>query len=113
MEKIYNPTSANMLLGCLLQDSSLASSDKYPLDKTDFCLQYHKILYVSIFNLYKKGTKNIGFMELDTYLSKYSEQYEIFKDCGGRGNIEEYLDTIVELANLDNYEGYYNDVRKM
>ena len=113
MEKIYNPTSVNMLLGCLLQDSSLVLSDKYPLDKTDFCLSYQKFIYVAIFNLYKKGKKSIGFMELDTYLSKYPEQYEVFKDCGGRGNVEDYLDTIIELANLDNYEGYYNDVRKL
>lgn len=113
MEKIYNPTSVNMLLGCLLQDSSLVLSDKYPLDKTDFCLSYQKFIYVAIFNLYKKGNKSIGFMELDTYLSKYPEQYEVFKDCGGRGGVEDYIDTLLELSNLDNYEGYYNDVRKM
>ena len=112
MEKIYNASSVNLLLGCLLLDSSLCVNDKYPLDKTDFCIQYQKFIYVSICNLYKKGTKNIGFMELDTYLSKYPEQYEVFKDCGGRGDIEGYIDTVMELANDENYENYYNDVRR-
>ena len=113
MEKIYNASSVNLLLGSLLNDSSLVVSDKYPLDKTDFCIQYQKFIYVSIVNLYKKGTKNIGFMELDTYLSKYPEQHEVFKDCGGRGDIEGYLETICELADINNYESYYNDVRKL
>ena len=113
MEKIYNASSVNLLLGSLLNDSSLCVSDKYPLDKTDFCIQYQKFIYVSICNLYKRGTKNIGFMELDTYLSKYPEQYEVFKDCGGRGNVEDYIDTVMELADVENYENYYNDVRKL
>ena len=113
MEKIYNASSVNLLLGSLLNDSSLCVNDKYPLDKTDFCIQYQKIIFVSISNLYKRGTKNIGFMELDTYLSKYPEQHEVFKDCGGRGDIEGYLETICELADINNYESYYNDVRKL
>ena len=113
MEKIYNPTSVNMLLGCLLQDSSLVLSDKYPLDKDDFCLSFQKFIYVSVVNLYKQGYKKIEYKELDKYLSKYPEQYEVFKDCGGRGNVEDFIETIVELSDLENYDGYYNDVRKL
>lgn len=113
MERIYNPSSVNLLLGCLLQDTSLIESTKYPLDKEDFCVAYQKYIFVAIYNLHKKGNKSLRYMDLDNYLSKRTEIYQVFKDCGGRGNIEDYIETIIDLASIDNYESYYNDVRKM
>ena len=113
MEKIYNPSQVNLLLGCLLQSPDLSSSDKYPLCKDDFCISFQKFIYVSIVNLYKQGYKKIEYKELDKYLSKYPEQYEVFKECGGRGNVEDFIETIIELSDLENYDGYYNDVRKL
>ena len=61
MEKIYNPSQVNLLLGCLLQSPDLSSSDKYPLCK----------------------------------------------------DVEDFIETIIELSDLENYDGYYNDVRKL
>lgn len=113
MEKIYNPKSVNMLLGCLLIDSSLVKAKKYPLDKNDFCVKFQKIIFSSINNLYTNNNKKIGFIELDNYLLKYESAHEKFKDCGGIGNPESYLESIKELADIDNYEYYYDDVRKL
>lgn len=113
MEKIYNPSMVNMLLGCLLIDNSLADSSKYPLDKDDFCVQYQKIIFAFIKHLYKNGNKSVGYFELDTIISKYPAQYEVFKDCGGRGGIEEYLEMIQDLSDVDNFEYYYKQVRKL
>lgn len=112
-EKIYNPKSVDMLLGCLLIDNGLVDKKKYPLDKNDFCLKFQKIIYGAINNLYKNKSRNIGFIELDSYLSKYETPYEVFNSCGGRGDPEEYIETIMQLADLDNYEYYYNEVRKL
>lgn len=114
MEKIYDTTKVNMLLGCLLQSTDLISSDKYPLCKEDFVGHaFDGVMYISIYNLHKSGYKTISFFDLEKYLQKHEAQYEIFKDCRDKGDVEEFLETIVYLGNLDNYESYYNDVRKM
>lgn len=114
MEKIYDITKINMLLGCLLKDPSLSSSEKYPLCKDDFIgFAFDNILFVSIYNLYKNGYKSISFFDLDKYLQKHEAQYEIFKDCREKGDVEDFLETIMDLCDLQNYENYYNDVRKM
>lgn len=113
MEKIYDTTKVNMLLGCLLQDTSLISSDKYPLCKDDFVGHaFDRVMYVSIVNLSRSGYKTISFFDLDKYLQKHEAEYQIFKDCRDKGDVEDFLDTIVYLSDVGNYESYYNDVRK-
>lgn len=113
MEKIYDTTKVNMLLGCLLQDTSLTTNDKYPLCKDDFVGHaFDNILYVSIVNLSRNGYKTISFFDLDKYLQKHEAEYQIFKDCRDKGDVEDFLDTICYLGEIENYESYYNDVRK-
>jgi replicative DNA helicase len=114
MEKIYDITKVNMLFGCLLKDTSLIHNEKYPLCKEDFVgFAFDSVLYVSIVNLSRNGYKTISFFDLDKYLQKHEAQYEIFKDCREKGYVDEFLDTIMDLSNLENYESYYNDVRKL
>ena len=65
MEKIYDTTKVNMLLGCLLQDTSLITNDKYPLCKDDFVGHaFDNVMYVSIVNLSRSGYKTISFFEI-------------------------------------------------
>lgn len=114
MEKIYDITKINMLFGCLLKDTSLIHNEKYPLCKEDFVgFAFDNVLYVSIVNLSRNGYKTISFFDLDKYLQKHEAQYEIFKDCREKGYVDEFLETIMDLSDVDNYESYYNDVRKM
>lgn len=114
MEKIYDTTKVNMLLGCLLQSTDLISSEKYPLCKEDFVGHaFDKVIFVSIYNLHKSGYKTISFFDLDKYLQKHEAEYQIFKDCRDKGDVEDFLETIVYLSDTENYESYYNDVRKM
>jgi len=113
MEKIYDTTKVNMLLGCLLQDTSLITNDKYPLCKDDFVGHaFDNVMYVSIVNLSRNGYKTISFFDLDKYLQKHEAEYQIFKDCRDKGDVEDFLETIVYLSDVGNYESYYNDVRK-
>lgn len=114
MEKIYNTTQVNMLFGCLLQDTSLVSNGKYPLCKEDFVgSAFDNVMFVVITRLQAKGYKTITFFDLDKYLQKHEAQYEIFKECRDKGDIEDFIDTILYLSDTVNYISYYNDVRKM
>ena len=112
-ERIYNTTQAHNLLGCLLLDTSLSKNDQYPLRKEDFIgFAFDKYLFVAIDNLRQRGYKSVTFFDLDKHLKNNKEVYEVFNYCFGRGDTEGFLDTIMDLCDLDNFEAYYTDVRK-
>ena len=113
MDKIYDPHASSMLLGCIVQDTSLASSDKYPLEKSDFCLEYQKIIYATLHNLYKQGTKVATVLDINSFLEKWEALHETYKEAGGSGNGDDYIETFSSIAKVENFETYYNKVRLM
>lgn len=106
---LYNNNVASMLLGCLLNNPTLVFRSDIPLSKSDFSPQeFHKVLYVCINHLAKSGVTNITELEIDSFVEKYEAQKEILLD----NNYYEYISTIKELANIDNFNYYYNTIRK-
>jgi len=98
-----------MLLGCLLNNPSLCFRPDTPLSKTDFAPQeFHKVLFVCIQALAQSGVTDISEIEIDNFVSKYEAQQEILQDS----NYYEFISTVKELAVLDNFDYYYNVVRK-
>lgn len=106
---LYNPNIASMLLGCLLNNSSLILRNQIILTKTDFePIEFHKVLFVCISSLAKNGVTNITELEIDNFVNKYKPQKEILLD----NNYYEFISTVKELANLDNFNYYYDTIRK-
>ena len=98
-----------MVLGCIFQNPSLIHNPAFPIAKTDFePIIMHKILFICADYLSKSGVTDIGFMEIDNFISSYQAQKEILDDS----NFVEFVDTVRELAVLENYEYYYTSVRK-
>lgn len=95
--------------GCLLHDSSLIDDLDRPLDRMDFNTEkFHELLFVAIYNLYMQGCSTIDEFSIDSYLSKYKDQYDIFQTNTGI----EYLTNAREMATLENYDYYYHRLRK-
>jgi replicative DNA helicase len=93
----------------MIKDTTLASSPKYPLDKEDFSeVQFHKIMYVTLHNLSEKGVKCAEVRDIVDFISPYESHYEIFKDMKGT----EYVEVMGRLSEVNNFEYYYNKVRK-
>lgn len=117
MSKIlYDNSSANILLGCLLNNPSLCLSEKYPLDKTDFYdkdtkegLRFHQILFVCVQQLASQGAKEISAIDVMEFIKPYSIQYEVLQD----NNAVEFIETVKKLSKADNIDVYYTIVRKM
>ena len=110
MSTIYSNSVTDRLLACLIQDSTLCLNDKYKLDKSEFAInKFHQILYVSIYNLACNGYRTISIMDLNEFLKSYDAQYSVYLDNNG----DSYIETIVELTDLDNFEGYYKEFRKL
>lgn len=110
MSTIYSNSVTDRLLACLIQDSTLCLNDKYKLNKNEFAVnKFHQILYVSIYNLACNGYHTISIMDLNEFLKSYEAQYSVYLDNNG----DSYIETIVELTDFNNFEGYYKEFRKL
>ena len=105
---IYSNSLADKLLGCYIKNPELCISEKYEIDKDDFKVLFHKIIFVVCYNLAIEGYKAITTMDFEQWLEPYTSQFEIYKDNNG----SEYIDTIIELVNEENFEAYYKEFRK-
>jgi replicative DNA helicase len=95
--------------GCLLQDPNLLDDIERPLDRTDFNTEaFYELLFVTIYNLHAQGCATIDEFSIDSYLSTYHEQYEIFQNNKGI----EYLSSAKEMSSMDNYDYFYHRLRK-
>lgn len=106
---LYDSTSARLLLGALMIKPSLALSEKYPLSVHDFQPNtFHIRLYQAISALAKRGAETIA--DLDIYnLCKNNKSVEtIFKE----NDLTGFIDTVKQLANVGNFEVYYNNTRR-
>ena len=110
MSAIYSNSITDRLLACLVQNPTLCLDEKYKLDKKEFAVnKFHQILYVSIYNLACNGYHTISIMDLNEFLKSYDAQYSVYLDNNG----DSYIETIVELTDLENFEGYYKEFRKL
>lgn len=106
---LYHNNFGSLLIGCLIKNNELIVSKKYPLVKNDFDGNlFHKTIYRAIARLYQDGCAAISEVEIDTFLQAYPVDYEVFQDNDGL----EFISTIVDLCSLENYEMYYNTIRK-
>lgn len=96
------------VLGCLIKQPMLLLDEKYRLDIEDFPERFHQILYGCIDNLAKQGVQDINSINIDDYLSKFPRQHKVFEDNKGM----EYVENAVELAQLENFDYYYQTFRK-
>lgn len=109
--ELMDKRSQMMLLGCLLvQPNLITETTKYSLTNFDFPERFHKIIYTAIVNLYSQKVRSIDEIAIDTYLSNYGEQYEIF--CSNNG--VEYIQKIMRIAQteVNNFEYYYLNIKK-
>lgn len=96
------------VLGCLIKQPMFLLDEKYRLDIEDFPERFHQILYGCIDNLAKQGVQDINSINIDDYLSKFPRQHKVFEDNKGM----EYVENAVELAQLENFDYYYQTFRK-
>ena len=106
----YSNSTTDRLLGCLIQNPTLCLEDKYKLDKSEFKInKFHQILFISIYNLAINGYKSISIFDLNEFLKPYTAQYNVYLDNNG----DSYIETIIELTDMENFDGYYKDFKKL
>ena len=69
---------------------------------------FHKIVFVSVYNLALKGVKEATEVEITEFLENYTSEYNTFTDNNGI----EYIKTIRTLAKVDNFDYYWQTLKK-
>lgn len=106
---LYSINIASLLLGCLMKNPSLLSQPQYPLDKNCFAPeQFHKILYLAIQRLYNEGVSEVTEIEVENIVKNKPVYFEVLQD----NNYIDFINTSKELAVIENFDYYYNTIRK-
>lgn len=111
-DKFLNPQSAIAnILGDLCNKPELLINNDVKLEKDDFVLKFHQIVFTAINNIISEvGTeKPISAFDVDTFLRNYESYYEIWKDSKGL----DYLQSCIDSSNPAIFNLNYETVKKM
>ena len=98
-----------MALGCLFKNPQLLLQPQYPLVGSDFAPnQFHKIMFVAVKKLVNQGCQEITPIELDNILQTHPASLEVATD----NDYMSFVETTKSLASVENFEAYYNAIRK-
>lgn len=106
---LYCSRSILQVIGCILRDPTLLDDGNRPLSKEDFESDvFYMIVFAAIYNLYSKGCAVIDEFAIDSFLSSYPTQYQIYE--ANHGN--EYVLESRNMCEPENYDYYYHRLRK-
>lgn len=111
-DKMLNPQSAIAnILGSICQKPELLIDNNVRLEKDDFVLSFHQIVFTAINNIISDvGTENpISAVDADTYLKNFERYYQIWKDSKGL----DYLQSCIDNANSATFNLNYQRIKKM
>ena len=97
------------VIGSVYQNPSLLDNEKYSFTEEDFTEEFHKIIFGSIYNLYKLGAKQIDPVTIEDYLQQRPKKLAIYKTNNG----SEYLNKIENNTQLAAFDYYYKRMKKM
>lgn len=94
--------------GLMRQPDFLSDKMAYNLTPDDFDTTFERYIFTAIYNLYQNGALNISVVDIDNYLIKHEAAYATFEKARG----VEYLQDCYDMAQLENFQYYYNRVKK-
>lgn len=103
------PSIVQVIGGIYQKPELIDMEEKYHFYQEDFPEEFHRILFGSIYNLYKLGAKKIEISNIEDYLLNKQKSYGIYQANNGR----EYLKKIEQSTNLYAFDYYYSRMKKM
>lgn len=101
--------STLQIIGNIYNNPSILDNDNYKFSEDDFPLEFHKIIFGTIYNLHLLGAKGININAIEDYLSQRPKSYAIYKNNKGY----EYLEKVSDMAQASTFDYYYQRVKKM
>ena len=110
MSSKYNDINAVInVIGNIYNNVQLIDNENYTFNEEDFSLEFHRILFGTIYNLHKMGVNDISLTAIEDYLEQRPKKYAIYKQQKGA----EYLQKLSETVQLASFDFYYQRMKKM
>ena len=106
--KYIDTTAVINVIGCIYQNPDLLDNEKYTFYEEDFSVDFHRILFGTIYNLHELGAKEITLNAIEDYLMQRPTSYGIYKTNKGA----EYLTSLKENIQLVTFDYYYQRMKK-
>lgn len=104
---IQNKRAILQVLGGLIKNPKLLKEEKYDIKLEDFQEPLHRVLFLTINNLYNQQVYEITGVTIDNYISTYPKQYKLFQDNRG----VDLVDRLIATAQDGSFD-YWHDVLK-
>lgn len=102
--------TVQQVLGSLIKRPQLLSEvDKYSLTISDFNTRFERYIFNAILGLYSRGAVTITAIDIDNFLESNEGVHKIFEQQNGL----EYIEDIIEFSNVENFNFYYNKLKKL
>lgn len=109
MTKYVDIPSIVQVIGGIYNQPNLIDNETYFFNEEDFTEEFHRVIFGSIYNLYKMGAREISPSSIEDYLSTRPKKLAVYKTQKG----EEYLSTLAETTQVAAFDYYYNRMKKM
>ena len=107
---MVDKNSTLQIFGSLMKHPQFLSEvDKYKLGLEDFYYKFDKYIFAAIENLYRGGANKIQPIDVENYLQTNGAAAVIFKQNNGI----EYLQDAEYLSEVQNFDFYYNRLKKV
>ena len=108
--KYIDITSTIQVIGNIVKNPTLLEQEeKYWFIEDDFPEEFHRVVFGTIYQIYKLGTSIINMDTIQDYLSTRPKNKAIFDTNKG----EDFLRQAAESAQTTSFDYYYNRVKKM
>ena len=107
--KYVNTLATMQVIGNIYNNPSLLEFEQYHFVEEDFYSDFHKVIFGTIYQLYKAGTKKVFVEDIENFLSSRDKWFGVYKANNGA----EYLQKVSELAKPENFNFYYDRLKKM
>lgn len=98
------------VIGCIYKNPKiLENTERYKFNEQDFCDDFHKVVFGSMYNLWQLGAKEFTLPAMEDYLNQRPKALATYKAHKG----PEFLLKAAEIANLNTFDYYYNRMKKM
>ena len=88
-KELFDSNAAMYVLGHIMQEPKVLSSEKYMLNIDDFTKPLYKIVFGALFNLASEGAQKIYPQDIDLFVAQYGEQYRRFTEDSGLQFLEQ------------------------
>lgn len=106
---LYDNVNARLLLGALLINPQLLNNNKYHVNRFDFePVEFHLRMYQAIVALAKHGAKTVDAIDINNLSSRNQRVKDLFE----QNQMPDFVDTVKQLAKLENFDLYYEEVKK-